>query len=147
MGHLPVDMPSPVLYRCDVGRAGWPVSFPRGMACTKCISRATFAHWLLNGPVTVRHQPTMANMTCSTLGQPCHGRALGCVRKTFFGSNFSLVGVIIRFGPNMPLKKIYPVGQYFPLWKWMEGKYWLTGSKCFLGILAPRRMIPPTRLK
>ncbi len=30
---------------------------------------------------------------------------LGCVRKTFFGPNFSLVGVFIRFGANMPQKK------------------------------------------
>ena len=29
---------------------------------------------------------------------------LGCVRKSFFGPNFSLVGVIIRFGANMPPK-------------------------------------------
>ncbi len=35
-------MPSPVLYRCDMGQAGWPVSFPCGMACTKCIGWATF---------------------------------------------------------------------------------------------------------
>ncbi len=38
--------------------------------------------------------------------------ALGCVRKTFFMPNISLVGVIIRFGANMPQKKFEPVGQY-----------------------------------
>ena len=31
--------------------------------------------------------------------------SLGCVRKTFPGPNFSLVGIMIRSGANMPQKK------------------------------------------
>ncbi len=52
---------------------------------------------------------------------------LGCVRKTFFGPYFSLVGGIIRLGANMPKKHFDPVSQYFPSIHFHKGKYWPTG--------------------
>ena len=70
------------------------------------------------------------------IGNCDHAFTLGCVRKTFFGPNFSLVRIIICFGANMPQKFLTP-----------SVNIDRRGQNFFWGILAPNRMITPTKLK
>ncbi len=96
--------------------------------------------------------------------------------KLFSGLTLVWSELSFVLGPTCLKKNFDPVGQYFPLRKCdgssdplsrymkifyiaargsglpshfhnYKGKYWPTGSKFFWGILAPKRMITPTRLK